>query len=48
MSTIMMVFYLLLVLSSITFLSRQNIRRHSRQRKLNSVLVKIRQVTKKV
>ena len=43
MSTILMVFCILLVLSSITFLSRQNIRRIYRQRKLDSVLAKVRQ-----
>lgn len=48
MSAILMVFGILLVISSITILSRQNIRRLSRQRKLDLVLAKVRQVTKKV
>jgi len=48
MSTIFMVFCVLLLISSFTILSRQNIRRISRQRKLDSVLAKVRKVTESV
>lgn len=46
MSAIAMVFFILLVLSSITLLSRQ--RRLSRQRKLEAVLAKVKQTTDQV
>jgi len=44
MSTIMMVSCLVLLISSFTILSRQNLRRKSRQRKINLVLEKVRNI----
>ncbi len=45
MSTIFMVFGLIFFSCSIILLSRQNIKRSYRQRKMHAVLVQVRQLT---
>jgi len=47
MGTIIMVFGSIFVISAITFLSRQNIRRFVRQRKTSEVLTLVRQVSER-
>jgi len=47
MSTIIMVFGFIFIVSSFTFLSRQNIKRLYRQRKALAVLAQLRQVSER-